>query len=42
MSNTLIAEKDIANNNNAEFGLTLVLQASLASQNAQFMIDIAR
>ena len=42
MNNNLIAEKDLGVNANAEFGLTQQLQAHLASQNAQFMIDIAR
>lgn len=42
MATNLIAEKDLANNTNAEFGLTLELQQHLASQNTQFMIDIAR
>lgn len=42
MSTHLVPQKDLANNINAEFGLTLELQAHLASQNTQFMIDIAR
>jgi hypothetical protein len=32
----------LGTNANAEFGLTQELQAHLASQNAQFMMDIAR
>lgn len=42
MNSHLIEQKDLANNTNAEFGLTLELQAHLASQNTQFMIDIGR
>jgi hypothetical protein len=40
--NTYILESELANNINGEFGLTLELQQHLASENAQFIIELAR
>lgn len=42
MITTCIAESELANNSNGSFGLTLQLQQHLASENAQFIIELAR
>jgi|JI10StandDraft_1071094.scaffolds.fasta_scaffold955803_1 hypothetical protein len=42
MISTYISESDLASNSNGFFGLTLELQRHLASENTQFIIELAR